>query len=51
MIAEEALYKEILDNLDEGICIVDMQSKIIFWNKGAGKVTGYKASDISIQSI
>jgi PAS domain-containing protein len=51
MIPEEVLYKEILDNLDEGIYIADRQSKITFWNRGAGMIARYKASDLSSQSI
>ncbi len=38
--------KEILLAIDEGIYVVDQTRTIIFWNKGAEKLTGYSAEDV-----
>lgn len=35
------LYKELLDQLEDGIYMVDQDRRIQFWNKGAEKITGY----------
>jgi diguanylate cyclase (GGDEF)-like protein/PAS domain S-box-containing protein len=39
-------YKNILDNLYDGVYITDFQRKIIYWNTGAEKITGYKKEEI-----
>jgi diguanylate cyclase (GGDEF)-like protein/PAS domain S-box-containing protein len=40
------LTKEIFDSLFEGAYIVDDDRKIIFWNKGAEKITGFKKEEV-----
>lgn len=42
----EKLYKEIIDNLCDGVYFVDMNRRITFWNKAAENITGYKKEDI-----
>jgi len=45
--AENAtLYREVLDNLYEGVYFLDRQRKIVFWNKGAERITGYPAAEV-----
>jgi diguanylate cyclase (GGDEF)-like protein/PAS domain S-box-containing protein len=39
-------YKKILDNLYDGLYFLDDNKKIICWNSGAQKHTGYKQSEI-----
>ena len=39
-------YKEILDNLDEGVYFVDRERRITYWNKGAEQITGFKAEQV-----
>jgi diguanylate cyclase (GGDEF)-like protein/PAS domain S-box-containing protein len=39
-------YKKVLDNLYDGIYFLDKDKKIIFWNKGAERHTGYKNSEV-----
>ncbi len=34
-------YKNILDNLYDGVYFVDQERKITYWNKGAERITGY----------
>jgi diguanylate cyclase (GGDEF)-like protein/PAS domain S-box-containing protein len=42
----DTLYYKLLDNLYEGVYIVDQDRKIIYWNDAAEKMTGYKRSEI-----
>ncbi|MBP3710778.1 MAG: GGDEF domain-containing protein [Treponema sp.] len=42
----EALYLTIIDNLQDGIYFVDINRKILFWNKAAEKITGYSAGEV-----
>jgi len=36
-------YKEIIDNLHDGVYFVDRDRVITYWNKGAERITGYTA--------
>jgi len=44
MTDEKDFYKEIIDNLSEGVYFVDRDRVITYWNKGAERITGYSAS-------
>lgn len=39
-------YQNLLSYLYEGVYIVDMNRKIIFWNSGSEQITGYKAEEV-----
>lgn len=39
-------YREILDNLYDGIFFVDTDGLITYWNNGAEKLTGYLVADV-----
>jgi diguanylate cyclase (GGDEF)-like protein/PAS domain S-box-containing protein len=39
-------YREILDNLYDGIFFVDTDARITYWNKGSASLTGYSATDV-----
>ena len=39
-------YREILDNLYDGIFFVDKEGCITYWNRGATSLTGYTAADV-----
>lgn len=43
---EESFYKELLENLYDGVYYVDKDRKINFWNKGAEKITGYTKKEV-----
>jgi diguanylate cyclase (GGDEF)-like protein/PAS domain S-box-containing protein len=43
---ELSTYKNILDNLTEGVYFLDTNRKIGYWNKGAEKITGYSANEV-----
>ncbi len=40
------LYKDIIENLYDGIYFVDIDRKIIFWNKGAERITGFLETEV-----
>jgi diguanylate cyclase (GGDEF)-like protein/PAS domain S-box-containing protein len=37
----------LLDQLEEGLYIVDRQRRILYWNSGAERITGYKAMAVT----
>jgi diguanylate cyclase (GGDEF)-like protein/PAS domain S-box-containing protein len=41
---EKDFYKDIIDNLYDGIYFVDRDRVITYWNKGAERITGYSAT-------
>ena len=47
----ETKFKEIINQINDGIIVFDEQGKIIIWNKGAEKICGLKAYDILNKSI
>ena len=44
MSEEKNFYKEIIDNLYDGVYFVDRDRVITYWNKGAERITGYPAA-------
>lgn len=40
------IYREVLENLQIGVYVVDREQKIVFWNEGAEKITGYLRQDV-----
>ena len=40
------LYRNILDNLKDGVYFVDKKKRITYWNKGAESITGFKSSEV-----
>jgi diguanylate cyclase (GGDEF)-like protein len=41
---EKNFYKDIIDNLYDGVYFVDRERVITYWNKGAERITGYSAT-------
>src|SRR5512141_1826872 len=41
---EKNFYKDIIDNLYDGVYFVDRDRVINYWNKGAERITGYSAA-------
>lgn len=41
----DSFYRKLLDNLYEGVYIVDKDRKIVYWNEAAEKMTGYSRSE------
>ena len=42
----EDLYREIVENMHDGVYFVDRERRITFWNKSAERITGYAAADV-----
>ena len=39
-------YKEIFDNLNDGVYYVDRDRRITFWNKGAERISGFSSDEV-----
>jgi diguanylate cyclase (GGDEF)-like protein/PAS domain S-box-containing protein len=46
VVDESHLLRGVLDNLYEGVYCLDPQRRIFFWNKGAERITGYRAEEV-----
>jgi len=44
--ADPEIYRDILDELPIGVCVLDLQKKIVFWSDGAETATGYARIDV-----
>ncbi len=42
----EQIYEEILDNMYEGLYLVDRDRRITYWNQGAEKITGFSSGEV-----
>ena len=40
------IFRTILDSLQTGVCVVDREGKIVFWNQGAAHVAGYMQHEV-----
>lgn len=43
--ANEHLVRTILENLSEAVCAFDLERHIIYWNRGAERVSGFTAAE------
>ena len=43
---DPGFYKELLDNMSDGVYFVDRNRRILYWNEGAYRLTGYKAEEL-----
>ena len=39
-------YRDLLDNIGDGVYFVDRERRILYWNEGASRLTGYKAEEL-----
>lgn len=46
MSEDKDFYKELVDNLYDGVYFVDRERLITYWNKGAERITGYKSNQV-----
>ena len=46
MAEDQNFYKNIIDNLYDGVYFVDPDRKITYWNRGAERITGFKAGEV-----
>jgi len=40
------IFRKVLESLHTGICIETRERRIIFWNDGAGRITGYQSHEV-----
>lgn len=46
-INDPGLFKTLLDNLHEGVYFVDPGRRIVYWNKGAGRISGFTSEEVA----
>ena len=46
MDVKDELLKDLLDNLQHGVCRVDKDKKILYWNRFAERLTGHRGRDV-----
>lgn len=46
MVDKSGFYKEVIDNLSDGVYFVDRSRVITYWNKGAERITGYRSDEV-----
>ena len=39
-------YESLIDTLQEGVYVVDVERRILSWNRGAEELTGYAATEV-----
>jgi diguanylate cyclase (GGDEF)-like protein/PAS domain S-box-containing protein len=44
-VGDEDMYRTILDNLNDGVYVVDRERCIQFWNKASERITGFSEAD------
>lgn len=44
---DAVLHKALLDQLDEGVYVVDRQRRILYWNAGAERISGYLMHEVA----
>lgn len=43
---DDAVYHAILDHVEDGIYFVDRRRRVVLWNRGAEKITGFSRNEI-----
>jgi diguanylate cyclase (GGDEF)-like protein/PAS domain S-box-containing protein len=46
MFQDNDLYRSILDNLYDGVYFTNRKREILYWNKGAERITGYASDEV-----
>lgn len=46
MLNEQDFYKDILDHLHDGVYFTDRERVILYWNRGAERITGYTSDQV-----
>ncbi len=46
---DHRLHQALLDRLDEGVCMLDRDHRIVYWNGGAERISGYFAHEVAGQ--
>ncbi|MGB8260195.1 MAG: sensor domain-containing diguanylate cyclase [Terracidiphilus sp.] len=43
---DPAFYKSLLDHMSDGVYFVDRERRILYWNEGATRLTGYREDEL-----
>jgi PAS domain S-box-containing protein len=43
---DPSIYKALLDQVTDAVYIVDTDRRIVYWNEGAARQTGYPADEV-----
>lgn len=43
---KDALLRDMLDSVTEGVYFVDLDRRITYWNRGAERISGYRADEV-----
>ncbi len=43
---EDSFFRDVLDNLHDGVYFIDCQRRITYWSKGAERIAGYGSTDV-----
>ena len=46
MLRDSDLYRRVLESAYDGIYVTDLHRKIVYWNQGAERLSGYKAEEV-----
>lgn len=46
MFREPELFRQILDEIDEGVCFVGRGERVLFWNRAAEEISGYAGNEM-----
>ncbi len=46
---DASLHRALLEQLDEGVCMVDRDRRILYWNGGAERISGYLSHEVAGQ--
>jgi diguanylate cyclase (GGDEF)-like protein/PAS domain S-box-containing protein len=44
--SDATFYKNLLDQMSDGVYFVDRERRILYWNEGAFRLTGYKSDEL-----
>jgi PAS domain S-box-containing protein len=44
--SDPRFYKELLDHMSDGVYFVDRDRRILYWNEGAFRLSGYTAQEL-----
>ena len=47
MFREPELFRQILDEIDEGVCFVGSGDRVLYWNRAAEEISGYPSPEIT----
>jgi PAS domain S-box-containing protein/diguanylate cyclase (GGDEF)-like protein len=46
-LADPRVFEAVVDSLETGVYLVDHARKIVYWNRGAERISGYKRHDVT----